>query len=37
MLVARGRGADLPLCAALDAFDMVPVVRDGVLVGERIH
>jgi len=37
MLVAQGRGADLPLCAALDAFDVVPVARDGVLVGESVH
>jgi len=37
MLVAQGRGADLPLCAALDAFDVVPVARDRVLVGERVH
>ncbi len=35
MLVAQGRGADLPLCAALDVFDVVPVVRDGVLVPVR--
>jgi 2-phosphosulfolactate phosphatase len=33
-LVAQGRGADLPVCAALDAFDVVPVAREGVLVAE---
>jgi 2-phosphosulfolactate phosphatase len=32
MLAARGRGADLPLCAGLDVFDVVPEVRDGALV-----
>lgn len=32
MLAVQGRGADLPLCAALDVFDVVPVARDGVLV-----
>jgi 2-phosphosulfolactate phosphatase len=31
-LVAQGRGADLPLCVALDAYDVVPVVRGGALV-----
>lgn len=31
-LVAQGRGGDLPLCAAVDVFDVVPVARDGVLV-----
>jgi 2-phosphosulfolactate phosphatase len=36
-LVARGRGADLPLCIALDAFDVVPVTRDGMLVAEASH
>lgn len=35
MLVAQGRGADLALCGALDAFDAVPVARDGMLVAER--
>jgi 2-phosphosulfolactate phosphatase len=34
VLAARGQGADLPLCAALDAFDAVPVARDGELVLE---
>jgi 2-phosphosulfolactate phosphatase len=34
VLAARGRGADLPLCAALDAFDVVPVARDGEIVLE---
>lgn len=37
MLVAQGRGADLALCAALDAFDVVPVARDGVFEGESVH
>jgi len=32
MLAVQGQGADLPLCAALDVFDVVPVARDGVLV-----
>lgn len=32
LLVAQGRGGDLPLCAALDAYDVVPVARDGMLV-----
>ena len=31
-LAAQGRGADLPLCVALDTYDVVPVARDGVLV-----
>jgi 2-phosphosulfolactate phosphatase len=31
-LVAQGRGADLPLCVALDVHDVVPVLRDGALV-----
>jgi 2-phosphosulfolactate phosphatase len=31
-LVAQGRAADLPLCVALDAYDVVPVVHDGILV-----
>jgi 2-phosphosulfolactate phosphatase len=31
-LVAQGRGADLPLCVALDVHDVVPVLRNGVLV-----
>jgi 2-phosphosulfolactate phosphatase len=35
VLAARGRGADLPLCTALDAFDVVPVARDGEIVLER--
>jgi len=35
MLVSQGRGADLPLCAAVDVFDVVPIVRDGLLVPER--
>jgi 2-phosphosulfolactate phosphatase len=34
VLEARGRGADLPLCAALDAFDVVPIARDGEIVLE---
>lgn len=34
-LVAQGRGSDLPLCVRLDAFDVVPVARDGILVSER--
>jgi len=32
VLTAQGRGADLPLCVALDAYDVVPVARDGALV-----
>ncbi|MCI0546522.1 MAG: 2-phosphosulfolactate phosphatase [Candidatus Rokubacteria bacterium] len=31
-LVAQGRGADLPLCVALDVHGVVPVLRNGVLV-----
>ena len=31
-LAAQGRGADLPLCVALDVYDVVPVLRDGALV-----
>jgi 2-phosphosulfolactate phosphatase len=31
-LVGQGRGADLPLCVALDVYDAVPVLCDGVLV-----
>jgi 2-phosphosulfolactate phosphatase len=31
-LVGQGRGADLPLCVALDVHDVVPVLRDGALV-----
>jgi 2-phosphosulfolactate phosphatase len=31
-LVAQGRGADLPLCVALDVHGVVPVLRDGALV-----
>lgn len=31
-LVAQGRGADLPLCVALDIHGVVPVLRDGALV-----
>jgi 2-phosphosulfolactate phosphatase len=31
-LVGQGRGADLPLCAALDVYDVVPVLRSGALV-----
>jgi 2-phosphosulfolactate phosphatase len=34
MLVGQGRGGDLPLCVALDAFDVVPIARDGLLVRE---
>jgi 2-phosphosulfolactate phosphatase len=32
-LAAQGRGADLPLCVMLDVHDVVPVVRDGALIG----
>lgn len=32
VLVRQGRGADLPLCVALDAYDVVPVVRGELLV-----
>lgn len=32
VLAARGQIADLPPCIALDAFDVVPVARDGMLV-----
>ncbi|HWC03559.1 MAG TPA: 2-phosphosulfolactate phosphatase [Methylomirabilota bacterium] len=31
-LVRQGRGADLPLCVALDVHGVVPVLRDGALV-----
>jgi 2-phosphosulfolactate phosphatase len=31
-LVGQGRGADLPLCVALDVHDVVPVLHDGALV-----
>ncbi len=31
-LVRQGRGGDLPLCVAIDAYDVVPVVRDGALL-----
>jgi 2-phosphosulfolactate phosphatase len=31
-LVGQGRGADLPLCVAQDVHDVVPVLRDGLLV-----
>src|SRR5262249_12173231 len=31
-LVVQGRGADLPLCVALDVHGVVPVLRDGALV-----
>jgi hypothetical protein len=34
MLVGQGRDGDLPLCVALDAFDVVPIARDGLLVRE---
>jgi 2-phosphosulfolactate phosphatase len=34
-LVAQGRGADLPLCVAVDVHDVVPVLRDGALVPSR--
>jgi 2-phosphosulfolactate phosphatase len=37
MLAAQGRGADLPLCAAVDALDAVPVARAGRLVLEDAH
>jgi 2-phosphosulfolactate phosphatase len=33
-LVAQGRGGDLALCARVDAYDVVPVLRDGTLVAE---
>jgi 2-phosphosulfolactate phosphatase len=32
MLVSRGRGTDLPLCVAVDAYAVVPVLRNGTLV-----
>ena len=32
MLVTQGRGADLPLCAAVDVYDVVPVLRGGELI-----
>ncbi len=32
MLVSQGRGSDLPLCAAVDAYDVVPVLEGGTLV-----
>ncbi|MGH7321983.1 MAG: 2-phosphosulfolactate phosphatase [Candidatus Rokuibacteriota bacterium] len=32
MLVSQGRGSDLPLCAAVDAYDVVPVLEGGALV-----
>jgi 2-phosphosulfolactate phosphatase len=31
-LVAQGRGADLPLCVAVDVYGVVPVLRDGALI-----
>jgi 2-phosphosulfolactate phosphatase len=31
-LVKQGRGADLPLCVAVDVHGVVPVLRDGALV-----
>jgi 2-phosphosulfolactate phosphatase len=34
MLTAQGRGADLPLCAAIDTLDAVPIARGGRLVLE---
>src|SRR5262249_28282916 len=34
LLTEKGRGADLPLCTALDIFDVVPVARDGRLIRE---
>lgn len=34
-LVTQGRGADLPLCVALDVHGVVPVLRDGALVADR--
>jgi 2-phosphosulfolactate phosphatase len=34
-LVGQGRGADLPLCVALDVHDVVPVLRDGALVASH--
>jgi 2-phosphosulfolactate phosphatase len=37
LLVGQGRGGDLPLCAALDIFDVVPVTRGGLLVEEGAH
>jgi 2-phosphosulfolactate phosphatase len=31
-LTAQGRGDDLPICVALDTYDVVPEARDGALV-----
>jgi phosphosulfolactate phosphohydrolase-like enzyme len=31
-LVRQGRGADLPLCVAMDVHEVVPVLRAGALV-----
>jgi len=31
-LASRGRGADLPLCATIDAYGVVPVLANGALV-----
>jgi 2-phosphosulfolactate phosphatase len=31
-LVVQGRGPDLPLCVAVDVYEVVPVLRDGALV-----
>ena len=31
-LVGQGQGADLPFCIQVDAYDVVPVARDGTLV-----
>jgi phosphosulfolactate phosphohydrolase-like enzyme len=31
-LASRGCGADLPLCAAIDAYGVVPVLANGALV-----
>ena len=32
VLVTQGRGADLPLCVAVDVHGVVPVLQDGALV-----
>ena len=34
-LAAQGRGADLSLCVAVDAYDVVPVAVEGALVAAR--
>jgi 2-phosphosulfolactate phosphatase len=35
-LVGQGRGGDLALCVALDVYDVVPAVRDGVAVADGV-